>query len=97
MVVELVVCSPRITYSLVLTETFGLLSVFYTKNLHIIGKQIPFICIFLWIILYFLFLQVLYFDLQAHYNNGEYIIRQGARGDTFYIIAKGKVRSRTVV
>lgn len=28
---------------------------------------------------------------QAHYNNGEYIIRQGARGDTFYIIAKGKV------
>ncbi|XP_050394638.1 cGMP-dependent protein kinase 1 isoform X4 [Patella vulgata] len=29
---------------------------------------------------------------EAHYNNGEYIIRQGARGDTFYIIAKGKVR-----
>ena len=29
--------------------------------------------------------------MQAHYNNGEYIIRQGARGDTFYIIAKGKV------
>lgn len=42
MVVELVVCSTRITYSLVLTDTFGLLSVFYTKNLHIIGKQIPF-------------------------------------------------------
>ncbi|KAK3089563.1 hypothetical protein FSP39_004640 [Pinctada imbricata] len=29
---------------------------------------------------------------EAHYNNGEYIIRQGARGDTFYIIAKGKVK-----
>ncbi|XP_005111335.2 cGMP-dependent protein kinase 1 [Aplysia californica] len=29
---------------------------------------------------------------EAHYNNGDYIIRQGARGDTFYIIAKGKVK-----
>ncbi|XP_076459657.1 cGMP-dependent protein kinase 1-like isoform X2 [Babylonia areolata] len=29
---------------------------------------------------------------EAHYNNGEYIIRQGARGDTFFIIAKGKVK-----
>lgn len=28
---------------------------------------------------------------QTHFNNGEYIIRQGARGDTFFIIAKGKV------
>lgn len=37
---------------------------------------------------------MLHFYLQAHYNNGEYIIRQGARGDTFYIIAKGKVRSK---
>lgn len=46
------------------------------------------------VILYFLFLQMLHFYLQAHYNNGEYIIRQGARGDTFYIIAKGKVRSK---
>lgn len=35
-------------------------------------------------------------SLQAHYNNGEYIIRQGASGDTFYIIAKGRV-SKTVV
>jgi len=32
---------------------------------------------------------VIYF--QTHFNNGEYIIRQGARGDTFFIIAKGKV------
>ncbi|KAB0397745.1 hypothetical protein E2I00_014697 [Balaenoptera physalus] len=29
--------------------------------------------------------------LQTHYENGEYIIRQGARGDTFFIISKGKV------
>lgn len=30
--------------------------------------------------------------LQTHYEDGEYIIRQGARGDTFFIISKGKVR-----
>ena len=29
---------------------------------------------------------------ETHYDNGDYIIRQGARGDTFFIIAKGKVR-----
>ncbi|KAJ6657789.1 hypothetical protein lerEdw1_001976, partial [Lerista edwardsae] len=29
----------------------------------------------------------------THYENGEYIIRQGARGDTFFIISKGKVSS----
>ncbi|KAG5195824.1 hypothetical protein JEQ12_011460 [Ovis aries] len=28
---------------------------------------------------------------ETHYENGEYIIRQGARGDTFFIISKGKV------
>ena len=28
---------------------------------------------------------------QVHYNNGEYIIREGAHGDTFFIIALGKV------
>lgn len=26
-----------------------------------------------------------------HYKTGDYIIRQGARGDTFFIISKGKV------
>ena len=30
---------------------------------------------------------------ETHYNDGEYIIRQGARGDCFYIISKGKVGS----
>ncbi|KAK4820822.1 hypothetical protein QYF61_007216, partial [Mycteria americana] len=30
--------------------------------------------------------------LQTHYESGEYIIRQGARGDTFFIISKGKGR-----
>ncbi|XP_052768823.1 cGMP-dependent protein kinase 1-like isoform X2 [Mya arenaria] len=29
---------------------------------------------------------------ETHYNQGECIIRQGARGDTFYIISKGKVK-----
>nr|ANH79563.1 PKG\ len=28
---------------------------------------------------------------ETHYENGEYIIRQGARGDTFFIISKGTV------
>uniref|UniRef100_A0A8D0CHZ6 cGMP-dependent protein kinase n=1 Tax=Scleropages formosus TaxID=113540 RepID=A0A8D0CHZ6_SCLFO len=28
---------------------------------------------------------------ETHYESGEYIVRQGARGDTFYIIGKGKV------
>ena len=30
---------------------------------------------------------------QTHYEDGEHIIRQGARGDTFFIISKGKVRN----
>ncbi|KAI4874244.1 hypothetical protein NFI96_007730 [Prochilodus magdalenae] len=29
--------------------------------------------------------------MQTHYEDGDYIIRQGARGDTFFIISKGKV------
>lgn len=29
--------------------------------------------------------------MQTHYEDEEYIIRQGARGDTFFIISKGKV------
>lgn len=29
---------------------------------------------------------------EISYENGDYIIRQGARGDTFFIISKGKVR-----
>ena len=28
---------------------------------------------------------------QVHYEEGEYIIRQGARGDTFFILKKGTV------
>ncbi|XP_051959432.1 cGMP-dependent protein kinase 1-like isoform X1 [Xyrauchen texanus] len=28
---------------------------------------------------------------ETHYSDGEFIIRQGARGDTFFIISKGKV------
>lgn len=30
---------------------------------------------------------------ETHYGDGEFIIRQGARGDTFFIISKGKVRT----
>ncbi|KAH8352366.1 hypothetical protein KR084_003643 [Drosophila pseudotakahashii] len=29
---------------------------------------------------------------ETHYQRGDYIVRQGARGDTFFIISKGKVR-----
>jgi cGMP-dependent protein kinase len=29
---------------------------------------------------------------EAHYGAGDYIVRQGARGDTFYVIAKGCVK-----
>ncbi|XP_046405262.1 cGMP-dependent protein kinase, isozyme 2 forms cD4/T1/T3A/T3B isoform X1 [Ischnura elegans] len=29
---------------------------------------------------------------ETYYNEGDYIIRQGARGDTFFIISKGKVK-----
>ncbi|XP_056275732.1 cGMP-dependent protein kinase 1 isoform X2 [Pseudoliparis swirei] len=29
---------------------------------------------------------------ETHYNEGDYIIRQGAAGDTFYIISKGQVK-----
>jgi cGMP-dependent protein kinase len=28
---------------------------------------------------------------ETHYREGEYIIRQGAMGDTFFIISKGRV------
>lgn len=29
---------------------------------------------------------------ECFYNQGDYIVRQGARGDTFFIISKGKVK-----
>ncbi|OQV18731.1 cGMP-dependent protein kinase 1 [Hypsibius exemplaris] len=29
---------------------------------------------------------------EYHYNDGEYVIRQGAKGDTFFIISKGRVK-----
>ncbi|KAL0126993.1 hypothetical protein PUN28_005375 [Cardiocondyla obscurior] len=29
---------------------------------------------------------------ETFYNNGDYIVRQGARGDTFFIISRGQVR-----
>lgn len=31
---------------------------------------------------------------QSRYSEGDYIIRQGATGDTFYIISSGQVRMR---
>jgi hypothetical protein len=34
--------------------------------------------------------------LQTFYTPGDYIIRQGARGDTFFIISKGQVSAGTV-
>lgn len=29
---------------------------------------------------------------ETYYQQGDYIVRQGARGDTFFIISKGQVR-----
>lgn len=29
---------------------------------------------------------------ECYYQKGDYIIRQGARGDTFFIISKGQVK-----
>lgn len=46
-------------------------------------------CLVAYSLLNFFFLIVSTF--QTHYENGEYIIRQGARGDTFFIISKGTV------
>lgn len=55
-------------------------------NQHLISLCLTIIAVILniWVLIC-----VYYF--QTHFNNGEYIIRQGARGDTFFIIAKGKV------
>jgi hypothetical protein len=35
------------------------------------------------------------FLFQTFYRPGDYIIRQGARGDTFFIISKGQVSDKT--
>lgn len=36
------------------------------------------------------------FSPQEYYDKGEYIIREGEEGSTFYIIAQGKVTHRSV-
>ena len=33
----------------------------------------------------------MWFSLQTSYKAGEYIVRQGAYGDTFFIISQGRV------
>uniref|UniRef100_A0A673ZJG3 cGMP-dependent protein kinase n=1 Tax=Salmo trutta TaxID=8032 RepID=A0A673ZJG3_SALTR len=43
--------------------------------------------IFLKAILHWGTVTLLFLSLQTHYGDGEYIIRQGARGDTFFIIS----------
>lgn len=35
--------------------------------------------------------------LQTHYGDSDYIIRQGATGDTFFIISEGQVRQKDSV
>jgi len=42
---------------------------------------------------FFFFFYVGYsmWTVQVHFQNGDYIIRQGAIGDTFYVIVRGKV------
>lgn len=37
---------------------------------------------------------LLYLSSQTHYGDSDYIIRQGATGDTFFIISEGQVRKR---
>ena len=37
-----------------------------------------------------------YFSFQDFFHEGEYIIREGATGDTFFIINKGEVSTHTV-
>lgn len=37
------------------------------------------------------FLRLLIFYLQDYFEKGEYIIREGEEGNTFFIIAKGEV------
>lgn len=39
----------------------------------------------------YLYEHIFVVKLQMYYKVGDYIIRQGARGDTFFIISKGKV------
>jgi len=34
---------------------------------------------------------------QRRYEDGEYILRQGAVGDTFYILSKGNVSSNEIL
>ena len=38
------------------------------------------------------FVRIRIFLLQSHFGRGAYIVRQGAAGDTFYIISEGKVK-----
>ena len=38
------------------------------------------------------FVKIRIFLLQSHFGRGAYIVRQGAAGDTFYIISEGKVK-----
>lgn len=38
------------------------------------------------------FVRIGIFLLQSHFGRGAYIVRQGAAGDTFYIISGGKVK-----
>lgn len=44
-----------------------------------------------------LFSLTVIFASQTHYTDGDYIIRQGATGDTFYIISKGQVKVHTLL
>ena len=39
-------------------------------------------------------IQYFYDILQTSYKPGEYIVRQGAYGDTFFIISQGRVRNK---
>lgn len=60
-----------------------------------VGELLLFsVCLFLLLLNYFPHFappSVIYVP-QTHYTEGDYVIRQGAAGDTFYIISKGQVK-----
>lgn len=53
-------------------------------------SHLIFLCLSLKVVL---LLSAVLFVLQTHYSDGDFIIRQGATGDTFYIISKGQVKA----
>lgn len=63
----------------------------WVLNLHILYSYPLHKKYHLFFSIFFHIFKRIVFLFQTHYEDGDYIIRQGARGDTFFIISKGKV------